>query len=117
MVFALCAAGGGQVLIVEGAAHAAALVQAVELMACRHGKDPEIIGLVAASLRSGTGDQLDSDRPDTTHSDAESSDTDAWVRASDICDNWGLPLLEWFVVSGGMVSSPRDRCGEPSRWV
>jgi hypothetical protein len=34
---------------------------------------------------------------------------------SDIAEQAGVELLEWFVISGD-VTCPRDQLGEPPRW-
>ena len=43
------------------------------------------------------------------------TDVDRWLEMSDIAEQAGVELLEWFVI-GGDVTCPRDRLGEPPRW-
>jgi len=64
--------------------------------------------LVVASVRLGRGAQPD--------------DGDRWLEASDLADDCGVDLLEWFVIEvdgGGRVHTvccPRDLLAEPPRW-
>lgn len=44
------------------------------------------------------------------------ADVDLWQRLSDLADDHGITLLEWFVISPTGVSCPRDILGEPDRW-
>lgn len=47
-------------------------------------------------------------------------DEDRWLEASDLAEQLGVELLEWFVISDetGQPSAwcPRDLLGEPPRW-
>ena len=43
------------------------------------------------------------------------TDVDRWLEMSDIAEQAGVELLEWFVI-GGEVTCPRDQLGEPPRW-
>jgi hypothetical protein len=43
------------------------------------------------------------------------TDVDRWLEMSDIAEQAGVELLEWFVISGD-VTCPRDQLGEPPRW-
>ena len=49
------------------------------------------------------------------HHDPDASDIDRWLEMSDLTEQAGIELLEWFVISEG-VSCPRDLLGEPPRW-
>ncbi len=51
-------------------------------------------------------------RPD---GDIEHSDVDRWLEMSNLCEESGIELLEWFVI-GRAVSCPRDSLGEPPRF-
>lgn len=46
----------------------------------------------------------------------EAGDVDRWIEASDILDDAGIELVEWYVVSEHGVECPRDLFGEPPRW-
>ena len=43
------------------------------------------------------------------------ADVDRWFEMSELADQGGLELVEWFVI-GRSVSCPRDRVGAPPRW-
>jgi hypothetical protein len=63
---------------------------------------------VVATVRPGGGPQAD--------------DADRWLEASDIADDLGVELVEWFVIGGDRpsvaanASCPRDLLGEVPRW-
>jgi len=54
-------------------------------------------------------------RPATTDEGTGDTDIDRWLEMSDIAEQAGIELLEWFVIAGD-VTCPRDRLGEPPRW-
>ena len=54
-------------------------------------------------------------RPAMTDDATTATDVDRWLEMSDIAEQAGVELLEWFVI-GGDVTCPRDRLGEPPRW-
>ena len=54
-------------------------------------------------------------RPTATDELTAATDVDRWLEMSDIAEQAGVELLEWFVI-GGDVTCPRDRLGEPPRW-
>ena len=54
-------------------------------------------------------------RPDRSDEATTAADVDRWLEMSDIAEQAGVELLEWFVI-GGDVRCPRDRLGEPPRW-
>lgn len=63
---------------------------------------PESVGaVVLASVRPGGA--------------ADGADIDRWLEMTDLADQHGVELLEWFVVADA-VSCPRDLLGEPPRW-
>ena len=43
-------------------------------------------------------------------------DVDLWQQMSDLTEQYGIILLEWFVLGPMGVSCPRDILGEPDRW-
>jgi hypothetical protein len=43
-------------------------------------------------------------------------DIDLWQQLSDRCDEHGLTLREWFVLTPAGVSCPRELVCEPDRW-
>ena len=68
--------------------------------------------IVVASVRP-TDDDDDDDNDDDDV--VAGSDVDRWLEMSDIAEQAGVELLEWFVISGD-VRCPRDQLGEPPRW-
>jgi hypothetical protein len=54
-------------------------------------------------------------RPAVTDDATTATDVDRWLEMSDIAEQAGVELLEWFVI-GADVTCPRDRLGEPPRW-
>ncbi|HEX6657990.1 MAG TPA: hypothetical protein VF065_07900 [Ilumatobacter sp.] len=54
-------------------------------------------------------------RPDLGDDATRAADVDRWLEMSDIAEQAGVELLEWFVISGE-VACPRDQLGEPPRW-
>ena len=54
-------------------------------------------------------------RPDHSDEATSAADVDRWLEMSDIAEQAGVELLEWFVI-GGDVTCPRDQLGEPPRW-
>jgi hypothetical protein len=47
--------------------------------------------------------------------DPGADDVDRWLEMSDLAEQRGVELLEWFVITDE-VSCPRDRLGEAPRW-
>jgi hypothetical protein len=60
--------------------------------------------MVVASVRPGGRDDA-----------VQAGDIDRWLEMSDLAEQSGVELLEWFVVADE-VSCPRDRLGEAPRW-
>ena len=56
-------------------------------------------------------------RPDTTTMTVrrDTDDVDRWLEMSDLTEQSGIELLEWFVITDD-VSCPRDQLGEAPRW-
>ena len=54
-------------------------------------------------------------RPDRSDEATTATDVDRWLEMSDIAEQAGVELLEWFVI-GSEVTCPRDQLGEPPRW-
>jgi DNA repair protein RadC len=54
-------------------------------------------------------------RPEPSDDATSAADVDRWLEMSDIAEQAGVELLEWFVI-GGDVRCPRDQLGEPPRW-
>jgi hypothetical protein len=54
-------------------------------------------------------------RPGVTDAATAEDDVDRWLEISDIAEQTGVELLEWFVI-GDAITCPRDHFGEPPRW-
>ncbi len=93
---------GISLVVVGGTRDRDAVVDVVDclLNLTRHGD--RIGSLVVASVR------LD-------HDHADERDVDRWLEMSDLAEQFGIELLEWFVIADD-VSCPRDQLGEPPRW-
>lgn len=48
--------------------------------------------------------------------DLDPLDVERWILASELVEESGLELVEWFVIGAG-VSCPRDLLPEPPRWA
>ncbi len=57
----------------------------------------------AGARQAGRGDEL------------VAGDVDRWLELSDLAEQAGVELLEWFVI-GDAITCPRDLLGEPPRW-
>jgi hypothetical protein len=98
---------GRAVVVVDGTEDDDAVVEVVERLAepVRDGPD-RARALVVASIRLGRG--------------PVAADADRWLEASELADDAGVELLEWFVVQAEgdtiVASCPRDLLAEPPRW-
>lgn len=90
------------VVVVSGTHDHDAVVEVIDCLLDpdRHG------GRVAAMIVASV-------RPE--HPGPEAGDIDRWLEMSDLAEQAGVELLEWFVISE-RVSCPRDLLGEPPRW-
>ena len=99
---------GRTIVVVDGTTAPDAVLDVVERVAESIAATGQPGCLVMASIRPGGG-------PDD-------ADGDRWLEASDLADDLGVDLLEWFVVGGDRpsvaahASCPRDLLGEPPRW-
>ena len=98
--------GTGLITVVTDTVDADSVVHVAEVMselgALSLGVGCETAFLVIASIR-----------PD---GDVDIDDAWRWRRASDVADDHGITLLEWFVLGASGVDCPRDLIGEPDRW-
>jgi len=67
---------------------------------------PELGAIVVATIRP----------PAPGVPDLDEHDVDRWLEASEMVEDAGLELLEWFVI-GATVNCPRDLVPEPPRWT
>jgi hypothetical protein len=99
---------GLAVVVVTGTRRPDDVLEVVEFLTAPATHDGQIAAIIVASVRpdapagAGPGDDLD-------------EDVDRWLEMSDIAEDAGVELIEWFVV-GRRLTCPRDRLGEPPRW-
>jgi hypothetical protein len=97
---------GRTIVVVDGTERPDSVVEICERLA------------LAASL-AGTGDQFGGALVVATvrpGSGPLPGDDDRWLEASDVVEQAGVELLEWFVVAPGSTACPRDLLAEPPRW-
>jgi hypothetical protein len=90
------------VVVVSGTREQDAVIEVVECLLDPGAHGGRVGALIVASVR-----------PDRSHDDVD--DIDRWLEMSDLTEQAGCELLEWFVI-GSEVSCPRDLLGEPPRW-
>lgn len=99
---------GRTIVVVDGTADPDSVVDVVERVAESIAATGRAGGLVVATSRPGGG--------------PEPGDEDRWLEASEIADDLGVELVEWFVIGGDRptvaanATCPRDLLGEAPRW-
>ena len=94
---------GRSVVVVDGTEQPDSVLDVVEHLAGSIAAQGGDGALVVASVRPH-GCPLDADE-------------DRWLEASDLADDAGVELVEWFVLDGNGGSwSPRELLGDPPRW-
>jgi hypothetical protein len=99
---------GRTIVVVDGTDDADALIDVVERVAGSISAAGRPGGLVVATVRPGGGPLPGDDQ--------------RWLEASDVADDLGVELVEWFVIAGDAPSvwanawCPRDLLGEVPRW-
>jgi hypothetical protein len=99
---------GRTVVVVDGTDEPDAVLDVVERVAGSIAASDRPGCLVVTSVRPGGG-PLD-------------GDGDRWLEASELADDVGVDLLEWFVIGGDQptvaanATCPRDLLGEAPRW-
>ena len=97
---------GRAIVVVDGTDDDDAVVEVVERLAERSRDGPDGAALVVASIRPGA--------------DRVAADADRWLEASELADEAGVELVEWFVVQAEgdtiVASCPRDLLAETPRW-
>ena len=99
---------GRTIVVVDGTAEPDSILDVVERMAESIAASGRAGALVMATARPGGG--------------PEPGDEDRWLEASDIADDLGVELVEWFVIGGDVPTvaanawCPRDLLGEAPRW-
>ena len=82
--------------------------------------DDDVLDTVERLLTAADLDQVGavvvaSVRPGRAGSSVGEAEIDRWLELSDIVDEAGPELLEWYVITD-TVTCPRDLLGEPPRW-
>ena len=95
---------GIAVAVVSGTHQPDDVLEVVECFTRSAAHGGRVGSIIVASVRPGPSDDV------TT-----ATDVDRWLEMSDIAEQAGVELLEWFVISGD-VTCPRDQLGEPPRW-
>jgi hypothetical protein len=93
---------GGTIFVVAGTDRPEQVLDVVEHLAAAGRASGMVSSLVVASVRPGGG--------------LEPGDVDHWFDASEIAEEHGVELLEWFVYGTEGFVCPRDLLGEPGRW-
>ena len=97
---------GRSVVIVDGTVDPDAVLEVVERLAESIAAAGVAGALVVATVRPGGGPLP--------------ADADRWLEASELAEQAGIELLEWFVISDvghpATAWCPRDLLAEPPRW-
>ena len=97
---------GRTVIVVDGTDEPDSVLEVVERLGDAIATSGRDGALVLASVRPG-GRPLD-------------DDGDRWLEASELAEELGVELVEWFVVTDDLGRAtawcPRDLLGEPPRW-
>jgi hypothetical protein len=100
---------GRTVVVVDGTRDADSVLDVVERIAESIAGTGQPGCMVVASVRPGGGPLA--------------GDDELWLEASELADDFGVELLEWFVIGGDRPSiaaaawCPRDLLGERPRWT
>lgn len=99
---------GRTIVVVDGTEEPDSILEVVERMAESIAATGQTGSLIVATARPGGG--------------PEPGDEDRWLEASDLADDLGVELVEWFVIGGDRptvaanATCPRDLLGELPRW-
>jgi hypothetical protein len=99
---------GRTVVVVDGTRQPDAVLDVIERVAGSIAASGRAGCVVLATIRPGGG--------------PEEGDEDRWIEASDLADDVGVELLEWFVIGAEAPTvaanawCPRDLVGEAPRW-
>ena len=95
---------GIAVAVVSGTDQPDDVLEVVECFTRSATHGGRVASVIVASVRPVVADEV------TT-----AGDVDRWLEMSEIAEQAGVELIEWFVITGD-VTCPRDRLGEPPRW-
>ena len=95
---------GITVAVVSGTHQPDDVLEVVECFTRTAAHGGRVGSIIVASVRPGRTDEA-----------TAATDVDRWLEMSDIAEQAGVELLEWFVI-GEHVTCPRDQLGELPRW-
>lgn len=93
---------GLAIVVVTDTVRPDAVLEVVELVTTPSVLGGRVDAVLVGSVRPGGG--------------VDPGDLDRWLELSDIVDDHGAELLEWFVLGEDGVGCPRDLLGEAPRW-
>jgi hypothetical protein len=93
---------GIAIAVVTGTERPNDVIEVVECLTNPLAHDGRVAAAIVATVRPTPPVSID-------------DDVDRWLEMSDLAEQAGVEVLEWFVI-GREVSCPRDRLGEPPRW-
>jgi hypothetical protein len=95
------------ITVVTGTTEPDSVLAVAECLALAAAGSPTLCGLVLATIRPDSDNDLPAMLP---------GDIDRWIEANCITEAHGIELIEWFVVGRAGVDCPRDLLGDPERW-
>lgn len=101
VVFLDDARRGLAIAVVSGTERPDDVLEVVECLTQPAATRESVAAIVVASIRPGAG--------------ALPSDLDRWLEMSELAEQAGVEVVEWFVIADG-IDCPRDLLGEPPRW-
>ena len=99
---------GIAVAVVSGTHHPDDVLEVVECFTRSAAHGGRLGAIIVASVRPD-------DAPRSDDPERAEADVDRWLEMSEIAEQAGVELIEWFVIASD-VTCPRDRLGEPPRW-
>jgi hypothetical protein len=93
---------GLAIVVVSDTIRPESVIDVVECIADPIAFDGQVDAIVLGSVRPTGG--------------VDPDDLDRWLELSDIVDDHGAELLEWYVLGERNVGCPRDLLGEAPRW-
>jgi hypothetical protein len=95
---------GVAVAVVTDTRQPDAVLEVVECLTRTSAHGGRVGAVIVATVRPGAADPV-----------VLAGDVDRWLEMSDIAEQAGVELVEWFVI-GPEITCPRDLLGEAPRW-
>lgn len=89
-------------VVVSGTVRPDSVVDVLECLIRPEVHEGLVAAAIVASVRPGRG--------------VSEADIDRWLELSDVADEYGIDLIEWFVLGTDGAACPRDLIGELPRW-